>query len=321
MEHARFNRIFLAMVLAGLLASAVLALLRFGASDNDMILRHQLSKVDRLANARALDFAVLGDSSAGNGVSAEVLRALSDAKVENFALTGSFGLAGDLYLMKRLHERHGVDQFVLIHSPDIWNRGLQKEAVFKLMPIGSLADYDELIADGVRWEFFKYLLNPQRLAEAARALYAKVVEAVQGKSPPYRIASDFLVQRDETFANGGKHLDAPVAWKDISPQKRIELRLLTDYCRERRLNCVLLMGPVHDAAYVDLQARLDSVFAGRASNENFRVDTEVHAFPGAWMGDTIDHADLKWKPETTRIYWASMARYLRVCGEGCQSIF
>ena len=108
MERARFNRIFLVQVLTGLLASAVLALVRFGASDNDLILRHQLSKVDRLASVRALDFAVLGDSSAGNGVSAEVLRALSGAKVENFALTGSFGLAGDLYLMKRLHERHGL---------------------------------------------------------------------------------------------------------------------------------------------------------------------------------------------------------------------
>lgn len=321
MESSRFNRIFLVLVLMGLLVSAVLALVRFGSSDNDLILRYQLSKVDRLASGRALDFVVLGDSSAGNGVSAEVLRALSGAKVENFALTGSFGLAGDLYLIKSLHERHGVGQFVLIHSPDIWNRGLQQEAVFKLLPVGSLSDYDELIAGGVRWEFFKYLLNPQRLAEAARTLYGRAVATVQGKSPQYWIASDFLAQRDETFSNGSKRLDARVEWKQVSPQKRIELRLLSDYCSERKLTCVMLVGPVHEAAYVDLQARLDGVFAGHKSNRNFRIDTEVHAFPEAWMGDTIDHVDLKWKPEATRIYWASMARYLRNCGEGYKSNF
>ena len=312
MEHTKFNRIFLALVFGGLFLSGFLALSRFGGADNDLILRHQIDKIDRLVTSGdQLDFAVLGDSSAGNGIAADVLERISGRRVENFALTGSFGLAGSLHLLRQLHERHGVNHFFLIHSPDIWGRILQKEAIFKLMPLESLAEYAGLIDGNPNWEFFKYLLNPQRLADAARYLYGGVVRSVKGGKPHSRIDGDFLAQSEETFANGKKHLESSMEWRTLSLHKLHELHLLQRYCVENKLKCVLMSGPVHESAYIDLQERMARAFGVLdLSNEYFRIDMSVHAFPDAWMGDTVDHVDVNQKPVTTRVYWGSMSRYL-----------
>jgi len=74
MEHKKFIRIFLALVFGGLFLSALLAVFRIGGGDNDLILRHQIAKMDRLVtNKEQLDFVVLGDSSAGHGLDSDVL--------------------------------------------------------------------------------------------------------------------------------------------------------------------------------------------------------------------------------------------------------
>jgi len=312
MKYTKFNHIFLCLVFSGLFLSALLALSRFGSADNDLILRHQIGKIDRLAIDREqLDFAVLGDSSAGNGISAHVLEKLSGRRVKNFALTGSFGLAGSLYLMQRLHQQHGVNQFVLVHSPDIWNRAMQKEAIFKLLPLGSLSEYAKLIDGSPHWEFFKYLLNPQRLIDTARYLYEEVIRSIKGREPYSWIDADFLVQREETFANGKRQLESSMEWKTLSPHKLNELHLVRRYCVENKLKCVLMSGPVHESAYVNLQGQMTLAFGELdLSNEYFLIDMSVHAFPDTWMGDTVDHVEVRRRPESTKVYWESMSRYL-----------
>lgn len=312
MENTRFNRIYLSFVFGGLFFSAFLAFSRFGGADNDLILRHQIAKMDRLvANVEPLDFAVLGDSSAGNGIDAVVLGKLSGRRVENFALTGSFGLVGSLHLMRQLHKQHGVNQFVLVHSPDIWNRVLQKEAIFKLLPLGQLAEYAKLIDGNANWEFFKYLLHPQRLLDATRYSYETVIQSVKGAQPHSRIEADFLAQSAETFASGKKYLEYFLEWEMLSLHKLHELRMIQHYCVENKLKCVLMSGPVHESAYVDLPEQMARTF-GRLDldNEYFRIDTSVYAFPGAWMGDTVDHVDVRRRPETSRVYWESISRHL-----------
>lgn len=312
MEHTRFNRIFLAFVFGGLFLSVLLALSRFGGADNDLILRHQIAKIDRLpANGEQLDFAVLGDSSAGNGIAADVLEKLSGRRVKNFALTGSYGLVGSLHLLRQLHEQHGVNQFVLVHSPDIWNRVLQKEAIFKLLPLGSLTEYAKLIDGNAHWEFFKFLLNPQRLVSSTHYLYETVIQSVIRAKPHPRIEADFLMQREETFASGKKHLESSMQWKMLSLHKLHELRMIQHYCVENKLKCVLMAGPVHESAYIELQEHMAQAFDRLdLGNEYFRIDMSVHAFPDAWMGDAVDHVDAVRRPETTRVYWESMSRYL-----------
>lgn len=312
MKHKSFNCIFLVLVCGGLFLSALLAVLRIGGGDNDLILRHQIAKMDRLvANEERLDFVVLGDSSAGNAVDPDVLEKLSGLRVENFALTGSFGLVGSFHMLQNLHERLGVNEFVLIHSPDIWNRILQKEAVFKLLPLGSLAKYADLVDGNVQWEFFKYLLNPQRLVDTALYVYEQVISLVSWEQPHSRIENDFLAQREETFASGRKHLETTMEWQNLSRHKLYELQLVQRYCVEKKLKCILMSGPVHESAYVDLQQQIANAFGSlKLSNKYFRVDMSVHAFTNAWMGDTIDHVDIGRKRETSRVYWKSMSKYL-----------
>lgn len=312
MDYTKFNSSFFTLVLGGLVVSGLLAFLRFGGQDNDLILRYQIAKMDRLVESREqLDFAVLGDSSAGNGVAADELRKLSGLSTENFALTGSFGLAGSLHFMKRLHEQHGVQRFVLIHSADIWSRSLQKEAIFKLLPITSLDEYSGLVGGSGHWEFAKYLLNPQRLVEVAKYFYLAVDMFLKNATSHIRIEADFLAQRETTFANGKMRIDIPMQWKPLSQHKLQELRLVRGYCMEKNLKCLLMSGPVHESAYAALQQQMDMAFRPLSlDTENFRIDYSVKAFPSTWMGDTVDHVDLKRRPETSNVYWVHILNWL-----------
>ena len=311
MNCAKFNRLFLTLILSGLTLSVALAFARVGSADNDVLLRYQIEKINVLSRDRSkLDFAVLGDSSAGNGLSATVLKNLSQMKVENFALTGSYGLAGDLYLMKRLHQQLGVDRFVIIHTPDIWYRNLEKAAILKLMPIGDLAEYNDLIGGNAHLEFFKFLVNPHRLIELIKPFYNSQLKSLD--------EADFLPQGIQTFANRGKHLETPMKWRSPSWHKREELRMLSDYCVNQRLMCVLMVGPVYEDAYLELPSQIRDFFADqKLASDYFHIDVSVHSFPAAWMGDTIDHVDLSKKSETTKAYWKHIAQYIWSCTNNC----
>jgi len=289
-----------------------LAFFKAGSSDNDAILRFQLKKIETLAReGKSVEISILGDSSAGNGISADLLNELSGRKTENFALTGSFGLAGDLFLMKRLHEELGVKRFVLVHSPDVWRRALEKEAVFKMTPITTLGSFDELIHGNVYWEFFKFVVNPNRIAESAAWAWHYTIGHLIGRDQPNLMAGNFLAQRRETFANGRKPLEAPLDWKPISKHKQAELRLLAAYCTDNRLNCLLMNGPIHEGAYPDLEQALQRMFAdSRVSSTYFQIDATAHVFPSAWMGDSIDHVDREKIAETTAIYWTAISRHI-----------
>jgi len=313
MEHKKFIRIFLALVFGGLFLSALLAVFRIGGGDNDLILRHQIAKMDRLVtNKEQLDFVVLGDSSAGHGLDSDVLARISGLRVENFALTGSFGVVGSLHMLRHLHERLGVRRFVLVHSPDIWHRALQKEAVFKLLDPGSLAEYQDLVEGNVYWEFFKYLLNPHRIVDTVQYAYEMAINLAQERRPYPRIESDFLAQSEETFASGAKSLQRAMEWRSLSHHKLRELQLVHDYCVENKLNCILMSGPVHESAYFDLQWQMSNTF-GRLElyNDFFHVDMSLHAFTNEWMGGTIDYAQVSRRGLTSRVYWESMSQYLK----------
>ena len=172
------------------------------------------------------------------------------------------------------------------------------------------ANYAKLITGNVHWEFLKWLLNPQRLTDTARYLYETVVQSMTSSRSHSRIQADFLAQREQTFASGKKHLESSMGWKTLSQHKLDELELVYRYCVENKLRCILMPGPVHEQAYIDLERQMARTFGGLDLNsEYFRIDMTVHAFPNEWMGDTMDHVDVRRRPETTRVYWESISRF------------
>ena len=311
MAYKNFNIWFLALVFGALMSAALLAVFRIGGGDNDLILRYQLSKLNDFSRQKEkLDFAILGDSSAGNSVSVEELERLSGRKSGNFALTGSYGVLGSLYFMRQLHERLGVKQFFLIHSVDVWHRDLRKEAIFKLRPLGSLNEYDKFVQGRIHWEFLKYLLNPQRLANRVEYFVRYTLSYIRGARMLGEIENDFLAQRHETFANGAKRLETPMQWEPLSAHKLQELQLVKQYCVSKRIKCVLMSGPVHESAYNLLQERLEQAFEDLDSKDGyFILDLSVPMLPATKMGDTLDHVDRHWKAFSTRIFWKQITKY------------
>ena len=205
-NHTRYNRVFLGSIGIIFTLSAIFALLRVGGSDNDVLLRYQIAKADYLKGKnRAVDLVIIGDSSSGNAIDAEYLSRVSGKNIENFALTGSFGFSGALYMMRKIHTDFGTDKFLLIYTPDIWHRKLEKGPIYKLLPFYDFADYASMTEGASYFGFFKYLLSPIHLVDAAILFYSALVDFISGDAALNLIEGDYLRQRKETYANGKKH--------------------------------------------------------------------------------------------------------------------
>lgn len=95
-----------------------------------------LGKWDMLKNLdRPLDWLILGDSSGNQSFMPEVLNKTLNVSSANFCTVGGLVLLNDIWMIEKYREKFGPPKgVVLIHTADIWNRNLNKDAM-ALVPL------------------------------------------------------------------------------------------------------------------------------------------------------------------------------------------
>lgn len=217
----KFLITFLAIISTIILLSFILNRADFITNGNDTIRQYQLSKIDN-NNFRNVSTIIVGDSSAGNAINAQYFSKLSNQKTLNLSLTGSWGIAGSLGIIKSAYNNNkNLKNIIIIQTLDIWPRAFAKESILELY---SLSEAYKIL--GLK-SLVAYLFNPK---EILWNLTPKTHTLIDFKS-------DYIAQKDRKYSNDLKKINSESSLNQlkVSHAKLKELMLLQKFCIKSHL--------------------------------------------------------------------------------------
>ncbi|MFO1067354.1 MAG: hypothetical protein U1E14_02410 [Geminicoccaceae bacterium] len=221
-----------------LVAGILVALVSWGAfvrgqlpNWESALLRYQIDKLEAAAPA---DVVLVGDSSLGNAIDARRWSEALDRPVLSLALSGDFGYAGSLNMLRRTLERWTPKLVVVMHTADIATRPVPYWS--RLVTAPSLRDID-----------------PRALIPGLYQLYrSQALVDLLKDEPPDRdagatfAARDYVGQGTSLADIGGRALDGRDRLLRHGPRDGNEhdLAALGELCREHGIACVYATGPL-----------------------------------------------------------------------------
>ncbi len=303
--YKRFVKQFIAFVAVAVFGiggvSFVLYSMNIPYTQNDLLLQYQLQK---LTTASHITTVVVGDSSAGNAISADLFSSLTGTRTLNLALTGSFGIEGSYTMLRQALHAHPTIRYVLVvQSLDVWRRPFSEQGVLDtergLPPCAfpRLCTHPLAVA--------KYLFNPKEILWA--------LEYQWGGPPVFAIEDDFIKQNDKTYANGGLGVDSvrPLS-SVIDPSKPEVLEMLGQLCHDSGLKCVYIHGPLHEGVVTKSLDTIDAINARVSAVPSIRFTPEFPVLQQGSVGDSLDHVERQHKAETTRWYAAEFTALTKI---------
>ena len=95
------------------------------SNGNDVLRQYQFAKLETFQGD--INTIIVGDSSAGNAIDAELFSELSQGKTINTSLTLSFGLVGSLNMSKQALAKHPeIKNIIIIQTLGIWNQSFSR---------------------------------------------------------------------------------------------------------------------------------------------------------------------------------------------------
>lgn len=302
-SSSRAARYLLVAASSALAAVGALAVLSFLTLQNGwaqwhfaQLYEYQLEKVARLPKGD-VGIVLLGDSSLGNGISARQWQEALGRRVTSLALTGVYGYAGSLNMLRRVLRKGKPDLVVLVNTAEMMSRNVAHEgliysassvAEMEEAPIGaflgSLVNFD-LPLQGLRTIIFGRPAVPAGLREA-----------------------DYIVQGPPLPSTGGV---SPLRETSINPAKTYYLRKIGDLCKAEGLTCVYMHGPYANPACEESGAYF------RRANEVIRrqglkvVDQTPVCIAPSDIGDAADHVAAAHRRHYSSIY---LKRLLKALG-------
>lgn len=290
-----FVKIFISSIVILLLSVFLLNKLDLSITENDLLRKYQLSKIDQnsFLNTKTI---IVGDSSAGNAIDAEYFTKLSNSNTKNLALTGSWGILGSLGMIKNAYQRNNhIENIIIIHTLDIWNRTLPKESILELFPLKDMFNYLE------PKDIISYYLNPKEAVWTIKYIVNKYIL----QKNDVEIVNDYLKQHDKKYSNKMLNIEKEDTLNSVklSSDKLKELNLLIEFCNKNKLNCIFMNGPIHkqmlDQSNDFIQYKVNEI--DKLVKINF-ID-EINKYENLQMGDSIDHIDPKYKQKVTKDYY------------------
>ena len=274
--------------------SFVLNRLDIVLTGNDLIKEYQIHKI-KSKEFKDVPTIFVGDSSCGNAINATYFSQLSKQKSVNLALTGSWGFAGSLGMIKQaIKHNPKIKNIIIIQTPDIWKRELPEQSFLELYEFPD-------IYNNLKWStIFSYYFNPKEFFWNIQQSFQE-----QNINDMIDYENDYVVQKKKKYSNNQKHIYAHQSLNTVQVNKAKikELTMLNNYCKSESLNCIFLKGPLHkkitDSSMIHLN-KIDSLL--KTQNEliyfknNFSYENEC-------IGDSLDHIDTKCKKEVTLEYF------------------
>jgi hypothetical protein len=301
-----FVGLFITFYFIVLSSSFILNKLDITINDNDVIRKYQLSKIYN-TDFQDVSTIIVGDSSGGNAINNKYFSELTKQKTENLCLTGSWGILGDLGILKKaLEENKNINNVIIIHTLDIWGRNYPKESMFELFSTDEIKNNMSLNS------LFSYYFNPKEIWWYIKYLINKIFN-INSVIRKIDLNNDYLGQGDKKYSNGLSIIDDKLTLNNqiLSDAKLKELNMLQDFCHENNINCIFANGPIDQTIsnnsiqfYDYLKSNIHNKFTITHIDKIFEYDNHK-------MGDESDHMDIKYKDATTYDYFLEINKYLQ----------
>ena len=302
-----FVVLFVAVVMILTVSAYTLNKTDISYNENDLIRKYQFQKLENFKEN--IDTIIVGDSSAGNAINAEVLSELSEQTVLNLSLKGSHGIVGSLNMAKqalRLHPE--IKNIVLIQTFDIWSRPFSRQGFFETS--------NNIDTRDIGKHFFPTYKAVDKLRLQTNILELYMLAKYLYKGPPELVIDhDNVYTKKErgTYKNGGLIMlgDEKMS-KAIDPLKKQVYQTFDSFCDKQELNCVFIHGPIHNVLYKNTSEEFFQKINDIVSKSQFIVSImTVFAIENENMGSSDDHVDISYKDEMTRRYYEELKPFLK----------
>jgi len=288
--------LLLSSILFGIVVPAILNILDFPLTGNDIIRSYQLNKIHS-DNFKDVKTIIVGDSSGGNAINKKIFTELSRAKTENLALTGSWGLFGSNGIIKKaILKNKNIKNIVIIQTLDIWNRKRSDESILELyslkeaineLGLASVIGYYTNPRE--MWWYIKYFINEYILEKPIRQI---------------DLQHDYILQSQAKYSNNQRQVKQRIGRIKLSTYKKHELSSLEETCKIHSLNCILVNGPIHSQFINNSKSIIEiNLSEVRQQIKFIKYYDKIFSYSGQKIGDSVDHMDVKFKDESTIDYY------------------
>ena len=256
---------------------------------------YQLQKIRDLPGDDS-GIVLLGDSSLGNGISARQWQEITGLRVTSLALTGVYGYAGTLNMLRRVVRRSTPQLVVIVHTAGMMQREVSHQGL--LYSADTLSD----MKDAPPTAFLLSLVNLDLPLQAVRTLIFGRPAASSGLRE-----RDYIPQGPPT---NSPRVETAFSTDSVTAGKKFYLSKIGDLCRTQGLRCVYMHGPYANPGCAKSEAYFRAANAViRQAGLEVVEDTPVCIAP-ADVGDAHDHVAEKLRRQYSRLYLEKLEAFL-----------
>lgn len=252
-------------------------------------------QVEKLAKGAPIDLLLVGDSSLGNAVDAYAWSSAEGLVVVNAALTGSYGYAGTLQMLRRAEAARGVKTAVIMQASDTMIRPVSHEgALFSASNFKVFLDVPPTVA-------MSWLLS--------KDIPVNVLMSLWKPEPDHRaemVSSDYMPQGKPLTSRQKERTPYPARFEQ---DKIFYLKQIVEFCRSNKIDCVYAHGPVIDPLCKNTNGYYTAINE-RIRGTGISLLSEVPpCIPPDEVGDSVDHVIPSVKPKYTEVYRHMFAEF------------
>ncbi len=256
---------------------------------------YQLSKID---NTDYVDIAIVGDSSAGNGIDASLLGKTLNKKTISLALTGSFGYSGS-YIMAKKAIQKGAKEILIVHTVDMPTRPShldQRAGVFLIRSFSDLLN----LTEGIHHILGLYLskdIVATAIKQTFKYFFSNVDNTENKRSDPSQY--DYIKQHEKINA---ENIDIKTSISLINKDKLYYLNKLINYCNKQEVKCSYAHGPIHHSFCKnnsDYLSKINTLINNTGIN---LLSEKPYCMNNNEVGDSEDHILPQYKNQSTSHY-------------------
>jgi hypothetical protein len=263
--------------------------------------RYQRTK---LHTSKLIDVLFVGDSSLGNAVGAKHWLNQTDQMAVNVALTGAYGYAGSLNMVRQTLDHTYPRNVVVIQTLDIASRPVPYQGFAYTYTWG--IPFKELPLAEIQKAYF----NANALMMVLRGV-PRQFELWQGQSSNHISALTDYVEQRKPLTDQGLNNPLELNATMIDRKHANFLLELGKLCRSKVMNCVYAHGPIYEAQCNRHKTYIDEVNNFIKSAGFVLANDGPLCIPKQEVGDAIDHVHPELQAKYTDLYQQILMPYLR----------
>lgn len=259
----------------------------------------QLARIDA---ATRVDVLLIGDSTLGNTIDVRAWRDQSGKDVLALPLTGGYGYAGALNMLRRVLRRHHPELVIEIQSLDMATRSLSWEGLL------FTAERPSDVSGIPPWRLVEALARVDLLQSALGHIIASSASATRLDG------HDYWPQRPRDQKLQYLRTTRAPNVASIHPDKFEYLRQIGALCHAERITCLYAHGPFLDPQCSRAAAYLHTVNAQIEENGLQVVPGTPRCMSIDQVGDAADHVRPGLRASYSEIYRTLIASALAADG-------